>query len=705
MDLKIFLCVFFFFLGYRAYSQNRCVSVEVEKAFYKNLYDQKRNAFETFISHKKKEKEQQLRQNRVSEEALPVYTIPVVVHIIHNGEEYGTGSNIPDSQVFAQIDILNKDYRRKNQDTIQTQQVFKNVVGDTYIEFVLARQDANGNATNGIVRVKGNKTTYNIGNGALELSKLSVWDPQSYLNIWVCNAGASSLGYAQFPVSYLPGLKDENTVSDSTDGVVINYRAFGLDYYPIPNWNYAKGRTATHEIGHYLGLNHIWGDASSCDGTDYCDDTPPQAGFTTGCSKRITCGGQNMIENFLDYTYDQCMNSFTKCQRTRMRIVLENSPRRVSLRTSKGLHYPNAIIHDIEISAENIPFVLDTLNNIHITIQNNGNRDIQGFHLSKNYNGVIETIFYPDTLNPKMKLQKQIPISHTVRGKNTITFTASITPSQIQLFNDTVQRVFYFFNPDTLSLPLIERFLKKEQGIFTAFGSAKGGHTWQAVSDTTNTVNTIMKAPLFTHKRFIRDEYWLVSDRLSMEGLTEASFFFDVAFSSSAHVLQVYASDDGGKSWIIVPYQNTNKNIFAVSVEYYPQKNDWENKYINLSHYAGKNPIQIAFVAVNNGTNNLFLDNIEFFISADSLIVRPKQAYIIYPNPASAEMSIAFSVEKKQNISINILTIRGESVFNTMFSNVLNQTFSFSTHTMPRGIYIMKIQAETFTSFKKIILH
>ncbi|GAB3902127.1 hypothetical protein GCM10028803_28100 [Larkinella knui] len=265
-----------------------------------------------------------------------VYRIPVVVHVVHNNSSGFVGGannpNISDEQIASQIRVLNEDYRRM----ANTRGFNSNPIGaDTGIEFFLARTDPDGKQTNGITRNYNQKTNYNVydkssGDDRL-LSQIAYWPSDQYLNIWVTTLRSDYLGYAQFPEAEgIPGLLPlENEL---TDGVIIDYRYFGSELGAVTSATYKYGRTTTHEVGHWLGLIHIWGDAVC--GDDYCNDTPPteSANQTTACTERFsTCNGtrtRNQIENYLDYTPDACMNLFTQDQRARMRAVIEASPRR-----------------------------------------------------------------------------------------------------------------------------------------------------------------------------------------------------------------------------------------------------------------------------------------------------------------------------------------------------------------------------------------
>ena len=237
-----------------------------------------------------------------------VIIIPVVVHVLYNNSI----QNISDEQVISQINILNADYRRLNADTTNTPDAFKNVAADSRIVFCLAKVDPDGYKTTGIIR-KFTKESLFLADDEMKHSNkggADAWDATKYLNIWVCNLFGRTLGYAQMPGGAL-----------ATDGVVIKYNTFGNTGTVSAPYN--KGRTATHEIGHWLGLKHIWGD-NNC-GDDGIDDTPTQKAANTGCtsfphvSSCSVNGFGDMFMNFMDLSDDRCMNLFTNGQKREMR--------------------------------------------------------------------------------------------------------------------------------------------------------------------------------------------------------------------------------------------------------------------------------------------------------------------------------------------------------------------------------------------------
>ena len=258
-----------------------------------------------------------------------VYTIPVVVHIVYRV----AAENISDAQVQSQIDVLNEDYRLLNADNVNTPALFAGLKADAEIQFCLAKQDPTGVATTGITRTLTTKTSFGTNDAvkAASTGGKAPWNTASYLNLWVCNIGGGILGYAQFPGG-----------PAATDGVVIDYRYFGRGGSAVAPFD--KGRTGTHEVGHWLNLNHIWGDdGTACTGTDNVADTPNQADENYGCPVYPTASCSNtsdMYMNYMDYTDDACMYMFSAGQATRMRSVLAAGGTRATLANSSGCNTP-----------------------------------------------------------------------------------------------------------------------------------------------------------------------------------------------------------------------------------------------------------------------------------------------------------------------------------------------------------------------------
>ncbi|MDQ3784906.1 MAG: zinc metalloprotease [Actinomycetota bacterium] len=239
-------------------------------------------------------------------------TIPTVVHVVYKRDR----ENIAKEQIKSQIEVLNGDFRASNADSSKVPDAWKGLVGEAKIEFVLASRDPDGSSTDGINRTRTARDSFGTGDSVKTKSGGGAppWPSDRYLNIWVCNLAGGLLGYAQFPGG--PARKD---------GVVILYTAFGTKGTVQAPFN--RGRTATHEVGHWLNLRHIWGDTPDCSGGDRCPDTPNAKGPNYGkpAFPHITCdNGPNgdMFMNYMDYVDDAAMFMFTPGQVTRMNATL-----------------------------------------------------------------------------------------------------------------------------------------------------------------------------------------------------------------------------------------------------------------------------------------------------------------------------------------------------------------------------------------------
>lgn len=220
-------------------------------------------------------------------------SIPVIVNIL---EDYN--GQVSQAQIDSQIDVLNEDYNNQNPNTSNVPSEFASLVADCDISFTLA----------GVNRKISSRAEWGTAD-AMKLSSqggIDVTDPANYLNVWVCNIGGGILGYAQFPGG-----------DPATDGVVL-----GIEYFGVTGGVYGGGRTATHEVGHWLNLRHIWGDGR-CRQDDFVDDTPSSDRANYGCPTYPTlhCKSADMTMNYMDYVYDECMYMFTVGQNDRMRAL------------------------------------------------------------------------------------------------------------------------------------------------------------------------------------------------------------------------------------------------------------------------------------------------------------------------------------------------------------------------------------------------
>lgn len=633
MGKQLFIILIIIGSTLQGFGQQRCATVEYQKIIDPH-YELKNTRFENWISR------QQVRPTvksfRTHGTSSATYVIPVVFHVIHNGEPIGTGTNISDAQLISQIHVLNKDFQRLNADASQTPAEFLSVAGNLDIEFVLAKQDPEGLATNGIRRVQGTKTEWTVADRAV-FESLSYWPSEDYLNIWIINLNdpGGYIGYAQFPESPLPGL--EGSSSDPlTDGIVLNYRDVGsVDDEPTPGVfnlepQFNKGRTATHEMGHFLGLRHIWGDNSGCivtgDGSDYVDDTPVQSTSTTGCPghPQVSCSNNKMFQNFLDYTNDACMNLFTAGQVTRMEIILQNSPRRVSLTSSVGSQPPAPVANDLGLKRILNPGTTSCGGTVtpSIEVRNYGTNVITSARIAFALNGNSQEV--------KDVALSLNPLDVTTIDFNAITLaspSSTLVSFQIIQTNGGIDgKVSDDLMSHTATVPFISNV-----PFFEHFNSTPTDwviqnpdnlKTWQNVPAINGEPgNNAMYINYHSYEeKGVEDR--LFSPILNLDGSQNNLFInFDWAYapfpSSSLQdelrVLIINNCNSDLSSGIEI-FRESGQDLAtatATSNSFIPSsKSQWSTFSKSLSAFVGTGDIQFVFIGKNGYGNNLYLDNV-----------------------------------------------------------------------------------------------
>jgi hypothetical protein len=273
----------------------------------------------------KREKMEAELQERLSGERSSSFrstiTIPVVFHVVWNTAE----QNISDLQIYDQLEILNQAYNMHNRNLYTVPPKFRHLIADAQIEFCLAARDPSGNPTNGITRTQ--TDIEEVGSERIDFSRRAIhfsefggkdhWDPDRYLNVWVCEIGGGVLGSATFP---------QGMPYPEAEGVLVDYRYVGSIGTATESKPYDGGKTLVHETGHYFNLFHPWGPGSgSCDVDDFVDDTPTQIGPYFSCDDPdpFSCDSEDIVTNFMDYPEDNCLAMFTLGQRDRMIASLE----------------------------------------------------------------------------------------------------------------------------------------------------------------------------------------------------------------------------------------------------------------------------------------------------------------------------------------------------------------------------------------------
>lgn len=578
-----------------------------------------------------------------------VVTIPVVVHVVY----FNSTQNISDAQIQSQIDVLNADFRRTNADAVNTPAVFQGIAADCEVNFCMALQDPSGNATNGIVRksttVNGFSTNDNMKFNSTGGS--DIWDRDRYLNIWVCNLSGGLLGYAQFPGG-----------AAATDGVVCDYQYFGtIGTATAP---FDKGRTATHEVGHWLNCYHIWGDdGTSCNGTDQVSDTPNQADENYGCPTfpAISCSnGPNgdMFMNYMDYTDDACMNVFTTGQKNRMQALFASGGFRFPLTTSNGCSAPSGCGTPTGLSATNITQTSATLN----------------------WGAVSGATAY----NLQWKLN----------SATTWTTVSGLTGLSHALAGLTANTTYNF---------RVQAVCGSSTGSYSAatnFTTTGGGGSCVDQYETNNTrttaktipVNTTFTAQIATST----DKDWYKFSNTSSQKhfkleLTTLPFDYDLKLYRSSTLLAT--SENPGTTSETIIYNNG-----TVSTAYTAYIYGYNGAFSSSQCY--------TFRVNRSGTpyrTDGTTDGPEETIEME--VVFENAGFGLYPNPAFSQVTVEVPMETESDVTVSILDQTGKVALqqhNTLAKG--DNQLTFDLNSLPNGVYFVQVRNGEMAKTRKLVV-
>jgi len=648
----------------------------------------------------------------VLEDRVDPIIIPVVVHILHDGEI----GNISDAQVYDAIRMLNEDYNKLNTDTVDTRNTsnapFKPIAADINIQFKLAKIDPNGDCTNGIERRSSTEGTYNANDDNAKHYNgggLDAWDRNKYFNIWVVNtientgSTGTILGYGQFPM----------WGSADTYGFVVRNDAFG-------SIGTSSGdRTVTHELGHCLGLFHTFqggcgSNSSSCSSQgDGCCDTPPVNDPHWSCSasqnycNQIPNGdsyGFDAYDQFENYmSYSPCQNMFSEDQKA----IIEGNF------ASIGFMQNLASLSNQIATGVTLPDVLCSAN-----FTSNTRVICQGdsiLYSDISYHGISNRLWNFDNGTPLSSLDSSVYVTYNTSGIFPVTLNVSDGTNSVLI--DSTSYVAVLPNPGQ-PLPYIQGF--ENLTVFPDFNNFFDENTFSDINWELNTnvsasgSNSISLHNYSNTTGSINGFTSTSIDLTSVDPSEELLFSFDYVYRKkdefSNDRLKIFGTTDCGGTWVL--FNTISASQFSTLIEsqdYTPNQSDWENITFTLySMFQTNNEtFRFKFIFESEGGNNMFIDNINIF-PASQLSIKENnriETVSLYPNPTKNSALLNFYSATSQTISIDIYNSLGEIVKTVYKGNAItgSNQYSIETATFEKGIYYININGENISKTIKLI--
>ncbi|MBF25856.1 MAG: hypothetical protein CMP49_05005 [Flavobacteriales bacterium] len=533
--------------------------------------------------------------------------IPLVFHIIHNGDSIGEDENISIDQINDAVSILNEDYNILNEDLNNVVESFENIIGDVNVEYRLARLDPNGNCTNGI-----NRVFSSLGNQANDCVKEVIsWDDTKYVNIWVVEEIDSDIGAAAY--TYLPG----SLWGDEVEGIIINHEYVGS--IGSSNNTPYKRHTLSHEFGHYFNLEHTWGwgtngDLDNCSYDDGVDDTPNTVGAYSTCNlSQQSCGSLDNIQNFMDYSSCTCM--FTSDQVIRMQNCLNSSvSSRNNLWTNNNLWETGTHDnYDNSACLPNVDFFLSEVDRICINSPIKFINNTEGIdnNTSFAWSFIGNENLFSSEKNPTIifsspgEYQVTLSVVNDI-GESSLTKTFNIYNAEMNL-NESFQNTQFPNNPNPSLTWSIE--------------SPESETSWtrSPISSTSETGSVRIRSRYFDC--YQKHSLYTPTLNLSNFGLgvgEPLKLYFDLAYgkrnNQTNDLLQISFSKDCGKTWQVRASWDTEElisiNTGNVGNNFTPNSSEWVEKIVNIQSAAEESDVIIKFEFSGNRGTYLYIDNV-----------------------------------------------------------------------------------------------
>lgn len=615
-----------------------------------------------------------------------VYTVPVVFHIIH---DYGQ-NNIDDAQIYDQMEVLNRDYRLQNADANNVVADFLGLPADIEIEFALATKKPNGDCFSGITRTVSTATSGSEGQQVSAVQQAHGNFPgDEYLNIFVVTSAAGAAGYTRQPYPTVWG------GADMDNGIYIQHTYIGR----IGTGSENRSRALTHEVGHWLGLSHPWGDSNnpgvSC-GNDYVTDTPQTKGWTTCTLTGTTCDGQlDNVENYMEYSY--CSKMFTNGQRTRMRAAITNGTGgRNNLWTSQNLAATG-------VSSGNTFCKADFTTEKHYTCLGGS---IQFNDAS--YNDVSSWSWSATGGTPDNANIADPMITFNQDGIQPVTLTAGDGGS-----SDTETKADYIhvFPATPRTFPFAEDFdsywMYPQAGLVYGYEDHPYGfelHTGVGASGTNSIKFNSFATPYGNLEReFVSYPIDLTSATAGDIEISFKTVYKETDNMTGSEKLVVYFSDDCGETWTYGRQWFSSQLEQGVSnFAYAPSSaNEWLLSTHTIPNNFKVSNFMFKFTWKNNGGNNFYMDNINInYVGNASISENVLEDLSVYPNPFQNSVTIRTGKELK-NSNVQIWDARGKLI-KTIDTDIIGDVV-IPTSELAEGMYLLKVENKGLTRTFRII--
>ncbi|MBS1634857.1 MAG: T9SS type A sorting domain-containing protein [Bacteroidetes bacterium] len=638
--------------------------------------------------------EAQLKQNKsntgtANKAATATYIIPIVFHIVH---EYGY-ENISDAQVIDAVRILNEDYQLRNADTSTIVPSFKNLKANLNIEFRLAKLDPNGNCTNGIIHVVSPLT--NVGDDNV---KSDQWDPSKYLNVWVVKSMmAGAAGYAYYP-STADGWP-------AIDGVVILQDYIGS----IGTGAYFRGRALTHEIGHYLDLEHTWGDTNqpgvAC-GDDGVADTPDTQGWTSCNLSGSICNPPIIenVQNYMEYAY--CSRMFTLDQKTRMINALTST-----IANRSNLWSPSNLL---STGTDNASFS-STLTC----------KPIADFTASSKFACVGSSITFSDvsynapTSSWQWLFTGGTPSVSTTQTQVVVYNTPGTYPVKLKVANsqgnDSITKTSYITiqpaaSPGASTISESFETITIPNTNWTV-NSGTDSYTWQMATVGATGSKSVK---LNTKQATDGDVDELVGPSLNLNSSYNAYLTFKVAFAqtntSNTDKFRVLSSKNCGQTWDQRYIKNSTALATTTTIvtgNFVPTAAQWRTETVTLPTILISSNTMFKFEFTSGSGNTIYIDdiNVTSAASTNDLLLDGSSVQVM-PNPFENQASIKLNARQDGKLTIELVDVLGKSVYTSTDNPVSagDNTYTIQKNNLTEGVYFLNMTFGETRITRKVII-